>query len=214
MVVEFAPAGSGATQTFLLENSSNERVAIQLEVKTRETSPDGKENRKDTKDFLIFPEQLSLDAGERRNVRVTYIGEQNLKGEKPFRFIASQLPVDFKKKIKSDGVNLNFLLQYVASVYVSSSSASSNVQVESVQSKNEKIELVLKNSGNKHQLLNTMTLSFSAKDANGKTQKWKLNNEELKNYLSDNLLPNSKRKYVIAAPKDFPLNDLKVDFKL
>lgn len=210
MVVEFAPTGTKATQTFLLENTEKERVAIQLEATTRAMDINGKEQRGETKDFLIFPEQLSLDAGERRNVRVTYVGKQNLEKEFPFRLIASQLPVDFKKSEanKAASVNLHFLLQYVASIYVGPDSAKPKLEVAQLVAAKRagELELVLKNSGTKHRLLNDIQVIL----VNKKT-KWKLDQEQMKKISSENILPGGVRHFFLKPPADFGKENIKAE---
>lgn len=214
MIVDFGPSGAAATQTFLIDNTGKEKVAIQIEVLTRVVDQAGKETRKETKDFLVFPEQISLDAGERRNIRVTYVGEQNLKKELPYRLVASQLPVEFKKpEQKGASVNVNFLLQYVASLYVSDDKAKAKIEVESVKAKKAGAEVVLRNAGTKHLVLSDAKLIFSAKDSGGKNKEWQADAKALKDLASENLLPGSARRFVITLPKDFPQTGLRADIK-
>jgi fimbrial chaperone protein len=214
MIVDFGPAGAKATQTFLVDNTSKEKVAIQIEVVTRAVDPNGKETRGETKDFLIFPEQLSLEPGERRNVRVTYVGEQNLKKELAYRLVASQLQVDFKKpEPKGASVNVNFLLQYVASLYVSDDTVKPKIEVESVKVVKNKAEFVLKNAGNRHLVLSDAKLIFSAKGSDGKVKEWKADATALKNVISENILAGSTRRFVIELPNGFPQVGLRADIK-
>jgi fimbrial chaperone protein len=203
MVVEFAPAGPKTTQTFLVENPTKEKIALQVEIANRKISEDGKEDYTQiSPDFVIYPEQLSLEPGEKRNIRVTWVGNPKPEQELAYRMIASQLPVSLQKPTdRADvKVNLKFILQYVASIYVMPEGVRSDLKVVSAKSlSNGKLELIISNDGLSRQFLEKALVSFVG---NGKTVA--LNNKQMEPIRSENILAKSRRKFIIPLPADLP----------
>lgn len=168
MVITFSPTGKGKTQVLTVENTGTEKVPLQLEAFTRSVNSKGEEVRAKTEDFNIFPEQLVLLPNEKRNIRITWMNSLTDKIEKSYRIVATQLPIEFKEKnseSSSAGVNLNFLLQYVASAYVKPEGANPSVKLKSYKQLDPtKIRLKIKNEGTAHQLLKTKNLDILLTD--------------------------------------------------
>ena len=202
MVVEFSPSGKGATQSVLLENPGKERVAIQLEVMKRKIDVDGNEDRSEASpDFVLFPEQLTLEPGQKRNVRLTWTGEAAPTTELPFRLVASQLPVALQRPTNREDiqVNLKFILQYVASLYITPPGAKSKVVVEGASIKKEgTAALTVKNEGNSRRVLEGMHVKFfSGKEA------YEVPAAEMKDTRAQNVLAGGKRRLLLKVPNHF-----------
>ncbi|MBX3041274.1 MAG: molecular chaperone [Bdellovibrionaceae bacterium] len=165
MVIHFSPSGKGATQVVTVENTGAEKVPLRLEAFSRSAGKGGEEIRHKSSDFSIFPEQLVLLPNEKRNIRVSWIGQFEGRSEKAYRLVATQLPVQFKEKTdekSGSGVNLSFLLQYVASVYVRPSEAAPDVKVKAFRLTGDRqLEITVKNEGTAHQLLKTKSLTLT-----------------------------------------------------
>lgn len=206
MVIHFSPEGSKKTQVLTLENSSNEKVPLQIEAFTRTTDTKGDEVRKPTSDFVIYPEQVVLLPGEKRNVRLTWGGQLEGSQEKAYRIVATQVPVNFKEKnaqSKKAGVSLNFLLQYVASAYVVPEGARPNVKIKSVKLiDDKKIELSLKNEGSAHSVLRVKELVL----LDGKKKLIQLST--VKEIESSNLLAGTEKSFIIALPQSLKAQNL------
>lgn len=156
MVVHFTAKGKGATQVLKLDNPTGEKIPVQIEVVTRDEKT-GTEKREKTSEFTIYPEQVVLLPHEKRNVRITFSGELGNE-EKSYRIIASQLPVELKetnaKSKKATGANVTFMLQYVASAYVTPEGATADVKVKDVKLLSPKsLSVVVYNEGTAHRLL-------------------------------------------------------------
>ncbi|HPI40519.1 MAG TPA: fimbria/pilus periplasmic chaperone [Pseudobdellovibrionaceae bacterium] len=187
MVAEVSPQGEGTSQVFVVENNSKEKVALQFKATTRSYEVDGKETRSITTDFVIYPEQIALEPNDKRNVRVTYVGAPNIQIEKPYRLIATQLPVEFKKSQKIS--KLNFLLEYVAALYVNPTNTSPQIKVLSTKTSGDHTVLLeVENQGTQHQLLTDAKLSLILK-----TQTLDLNKKSFEEFRNENLLPKEKR---------------------
>lgn len=203
MVAELKPAGPKATQTFVLENPGEEKIAVELKAMTRELDAQGRETRKPVGEAInIYPEQVSLEPGARRSVKVTWVGEAAPARELAFRLVATQLPVDFKpQKARSGqaGVNLQFLLQYVASLYVTPDQVAPKVELESVErldpaekGKAPRVRLTLRNAGTAHQLLKGARVKVNGKELPG---------SETRKLETENLLPGGTRVFELAWPE-------------
>lgn len=167
MVVEFEPSGGRATQVLVIENPGDDKLPVQIEAFARSTDAKGAEVRNKTEDFVIYPEQVVLLPKEKRNVRVSWVGEISDGREKAYRLVASQLPVDFREQNsapkKSSTVNLKVLLQYVASAYVTPKGAVPLVQITEVKKVGaRKVAVTFHNAGSAHKVLLFKSLKVKA----------------------------------------------------
>jgi fimbrial chaperone protein len=187
-----------SSKTFSVENPGAESIALKIEATTREHDLLGKETRTPTKDFSIFPEQMILKANEKKNIRVSWIAQNELTKELAYRLVVTQVPVNLTKEAPlKRGASLKFLMQYVASLYVTPEKAQPLLTVESFKmiGKN-KAELILFNGGNKHQKLTDLSLRIrprkSAPDSG-----IVLTPKELSKLSVENVLAGSKRKFIL-----------------
>lgn len=212
MVLDFSPSGKGSTQTLQLENPGKESVAVQLEVMKRKIAENGEEDRSElAKDFVIFPEQLKLEPGQKRNVRITWTGDADPKQELPFRLVASQLPVELKRPTdRADvKVNLKFVLQYVASLYVVPAGAKSEVKVAEVKpAKDGKVDVVVVNEGTTRRVLEKAHIRFLA---GGRSLD--ANEAEMKDLRTQNILAGTKRRFRLSVPGDFKNPKAEISFE-
>lgn len=209
IVVHFS--GKQLTQVLAFENQGETKTPVQIEAFTRTMNEKGEEVREKTSDFVIYPEQLVLMPKEKRNVRVTYSGDVPENAEKAFRLVASQLPVEFAnpKEAKTAKVNLNFLIQYVASAYVTPLSARPQVKViDATWVAPKKVELTLQNEGGAHLVLVPKKLRLkhgdnlvAEMDAPAELQ-------------SFNLLAKTKVKIPVAFPMDIKKQELRAELEL
>ncbi|MGE3260670.1 MAG: molecular chaperone [Bacteriovoracia bacterium] len=212
MVVDFSPSGKNATQTLLLDNPGKERVAVQIEIMKRKIDIDGKEDRTEVAtDFAVFPEQLTLEAGQKRNVRVTWTGDQAPTTELPFRLVASQLPVTLNRPTNRADVNVNlkFVLQYVASLYVIPNDAKSRVVVAAAGTgKNGNAELLLKNEGNARKVLEKLQIKFV-----GEKGSYDVPENLMAEVRAQNILAGASRRFTFPVPKEFRVKKAEIRFE-
>ena len=205
MVAEMSSQGAKSSQAFQVENNGDSRVALQLELFKRTADSDGVEKRVATSDLVVFPQQLTLDAGVKRTIKVSWVAAGAVEAEQPYRLVVTQLPVNFKKDkpiSPQAGVNLSFLLQYVASIYVAPAQVRHNVVVASAERLGGgSIRITLKNEGTAHQLLRGMRLWIGPEKA-------EIKEEQLKILEADNLLPGEFRKFVVTPLLPLPVGTL------
>lgn len=210
MVIRFSPDGVAKTQVLSLENKGTEKVPVQIEVVSRDTDSKGEEIRKPSDDFTIYPEQVVLLPGEKRNVRLTWNGKID-KVEKAYRVIASQVPVNFKEKNAKakNGVSLKFLLQYIASAYVVPTDAAAQIKVKSVKLlSDKKLELVLANEGTAHRVLKLKELSV----LDGEKTVVKMT--EIKDFDGNNILAGKEKTFTIPLTNSIKASQLKAQIEL
>lgn len=191
--------GKDKNSIFVIENDSNEPIAIQMTVAKRAMDINGKEIQTEEKQAItLYPDQLIVPPGEKRSVKVTWNGgdKTKLSAEESYRVIAEQLPIDISKS-KKKGANIKVLLRYVAAFYVSSDDFESKIEMKSVETTKDEVKFILENTGKEHQVLTKLTLSFKSGD-----KTIEIPSEALKGMAGENVLANSKRAFT------FPNKDL------
>lgn len=202
---ELAPSGKSARQTFRIENTSNEPIAVELAMYSRNMTPDGKDILKDAEnDFVLFPAQAIVMPGKTQAIRLQWIGDPNPEKELAFRMICEQLPVTFGKD-QTEGGQVRLLVRFIASIYVAPRSARPNITVKSVSTgfdskRNRQLVINIINDGTAHSLLRDPVLTLTA----GST-KINLATDQLLGLASQNLLAGHNREFLLPWPKDLPV---------
>lgn len=163
MSVDFAPFGKDATRSFILDNQSSEKIAVQLSVVERKIDDHGVEKNTEVEDdFSVYPPQLVLSPGEKRTVRLTWQSKKEVtERELAYRLIAEQLPV-LTEKPEKKGALIRMLLKYEAALYVTPVGAKAEIVLEEARLLNEKkMQLTLANRGGAHQVLKNIEFNFN-----------------------------------------------------
>lgn len=223
--LNFDNKGPRAVQTILVENTTKNKIPVEIFAYER-SHVRGKEKRVRTRDFYFFPQQFILKPGEKRNIRLSWMGlrskkepkdktkrlkkgETNLDYEKAYRLEVRQVPVDLKKN-RGNKTGIKFLYNYVASLYVKPAKAKPFLEVYSYKKKNqETYEFEIQNSGSAHAILAFYDLE--ARQAKNKTliEILKQNSE----IQGVNLLPGERRKITLKVPKEMDSGKLEFEFK-
>lgn len=210
--LNFSPKGKKTVQTISLENTTDTKIPVEIFAYDR-THVNGKETRTLTRDFYYFPKQFILKPGEKRNIRVSWMGIRNKKApknkkkmmqkgkmsllkEKAYRLSLSQVPVDLKRQ-KNQKTGIKFLYNYVASLYVTPPNAKPDLKVLSHKFVgSDKIELEIKNVGGAHAILSGYNIH--TKGDNPLVMDIKKQKDEVQGV---NLLAGERRKVLMVAPK-------------
>lgn len=209
---EFTPDGRGSSQAFQLENDSDQTVAVQVSMLTREMQLDGSEiNLPADDDFAVFPSQILLRAGQVQTVRVQWAGTDNPPQELSYRILAEQLPVNFTRE-PAVGAKINVVIRYLGSVYIVPPGAKSDVAIESVvptegQNNEALLEVTFHNRGTAHTILRDLKLTLKV-DATTV----ELDSKALSGIAGENLLAGAKRRFVLPRPAELPEGPVEVDF--
>lgn len=209
MVANFTPAGEGATRIFRVENEGKEKIAVKIEAFTRSIDDKGKETMAPSKDFKIYPDQMSLNGSDSRAVRIVYLGPKDMEQETAYRIVASQLPVSFKEDKKQTGIK--FLFQFVASVYVTNENYYPKIEIEPIKRLDkDTVRLSVVNKGQRHVVLKNVKVEM--KDNSGKAV---VLGDIVKNWDGENILSGRRRVFKVKTTSDFDpaKNPPKVEIK-
>ncbi len=220
----FAVSGQKATQSFLVTNTGKKATAIQIKMVKRQVDLDGKEINTDADDdFILYPPQMLVKAGERQTVRVTWVGNASPTQELSYRIIAEQLPVDLTEIRQIQGsttVAIKVLFKYIGSVYIAPPNVSPNVSLESAVcqvetdktgKKDSKLQLTFANQGTAHAILTDLRLNLSP--IGKETIPVKLEAKQLIGVNGENILAGSKRRFSLPCPAGLPNEKLSGTFE-
>jgi fimbrial chaperone protein len=207
---DFEPSGREATQTFRLQNDTDKEVAVAIGVMTREISIDGQETNNETQDFVVFPRNALIGPRQTQMVRVQWRGPAAAK-ELAYRIIAEQLPI--KASLDPNARAIQIVVRYVGSLYVVPPGGRPDLQVDSARAAKaandqRMLEVVLQNRGRAHTLIDEPRLQVSA---GGETHS--LNSASLRTLQGENVLAESKRRFLIPWPGDLPFEKPDVKFE-
>jgi fimbrial chaperone protein len=224
MLTNFATSGQKATQSFVVKNTGKKSTAIQIRMVKREIDLDGKEiNANAEDDFILYPPQMLVKAGESQSVRVTWVGETSPLKELSYRIIAEQLPIDLPEIIQTQGattVAIKVLFQYMGSVYVVPPNVAPNVTLDSAicqpetdktGKKDNKLVLTFANQGTAHTLLNNLRLNLAP--VGKEASLVRLEDKQLRGVNGENMLAGSKRRFSLPCPVGLPNEKLTATFE-
>ena len=201
LVQEFSGSGPGSKQVFRVGNEGDGPIAVQVEIKGRHVATDGRETLSDAdQEFLIFPPQMVLKAGEERLVRVQWLGDPAPTRQLGYRIIAEQLPVNFDNEQPASN-QLRILVRYEGSIYISPPGAESRLGVTATARTGaggeRQVFLVFANTGTAYQVMRNLELTLtSTVDATTVT----LTLEQLKGVSGQNVQAGRERHFAIAWP--------------
>ncbi len=221
--LNFSNKGKSVVQTILVQNTTDAKVPVEIFAYDR-IHVAGEEKRVRTRDFYYFPKQFILKPGEKRNIRVSWMGvrskqppkdkklamkkgKTSIVQEKAYRLEIKQVPVNLKKnKLKKTGIK--FLYNYVASLYVTPSNAKSNFKVLSYKRlSTTKVELEIKNAGGAHAIMAQYNLQ--TKGDNPMVIDMAKQEDDVRGI---NLLAGEKRKVVFSVPASIGRGNLTFEF--
>jgi len=158
----FSPSGRGATQSFRLKNEGQDYIAIRISMFTREIDDHGKEFREAADElFTVYPRQVVLKPESIQTVRVKWEGPADISREQAYRILIEQVPVDFGGEAARDS-GIQILFRYLGAIYICPPGASADVVVHDTEITGgedpETLEITLHNRGNKHSILNDLTI--------------------------------------------------------
>lgn len=207
---EFGP-GRLAVQTFKVENSDAQPVAVELSVHSRGMAGNGEDILAPTPEaFTVFPDQIVLQPGETQSVRVQWNGTEVPTSEVAYRLMAEQLPID----IGGDGASrsgLKLMVKYLAALYVrpAEPAAVLEASVSADSREGQKLAKVLvSNTGNAHAVLQADMLELYAGG-----QKVSYTPEQREQVHGKNVLPGVQRELLLPWSPALDAGALTVQLK-
>jgi len=193
--VDFSPSGRATTQVFRLENTNPEPAAVEISMKTRQMARNGDDVLGDADEqFSIFPAQVVLQPGQVQTIRVQYTGPAEIDGERAFRLIAEQLPIDVGQAPQNGG-RMRLLVKYVASAYVVPANVKAVLSVQSIQMTTDSsgtwLDVTVVNDGTTRKILRDARLVVGSTTLEGAA---------VKGLAGENILAKTTRTFRIPAP--------------
>ncbi|MFJ1518408.1 molecular chaperone [Acinetobacter sp. ABJ_C1_1] len=137
-----------------LYNQSNESADLQARI-FEWTQNNGQDQLTPTDEITISPPFLKLKPSESYNLRVVRINPEPISGEKTYRIIIDELPKPVDSRKASQGVNV--LLRSSLPVFVVNKDAITQLNWK-IDTHPKEAFLNIRNIGNRHALLNDLTL--------------------------------------------------------
>ncbi|QWZ58980.1 fimbria/pilus periplasmic chaperone [Acinetobacter pittii] len=143
-----------AASSISLYNQSNDSADLQVRVfEWRQNA--GQDQLIPTEEIAISPPFLKLKPNDSYNLRVVRINPTAISGEKTYRIIIDELPKPIDSRKAAQGVNV--LLRSSLPVFVVNKDAMTKLDW-SIQQEQNNAYLTISNVGNRHALLNNLTL--------------------------------------------------------
>lgn len=143
--------------SYTLENLSQRKAAYQIKAVTREILSNGEEDLQATKLIRVFPSKIILSPGQKKRIKVIYLGKKNIAKEQSFRVLFNSLDLDVSDSQKKTGVITKY--NFATTFYVTPKDAEADLNTHIVK-KNNRYQLQLKNSGSKHIILRNWKLDL------------------------------------------------------
>ena len=140
---------SGKSSSALLEiaNQSAEPLRLQLSISSWDQSPAGEMVLGATEDIVLFPSLMTVEAGEKRKVRMGMVGPRSV-SEKSYRIVVEELPP--LKLTPSDGGQIRVLTRMTIPVFLEPSKVVSSGQIAGLTLQNATASFEIRNTGNTH----------------------------------------------------------------
>lgn len=207
MVYDLSPSGAQASKTIRVQNTSEEKLPIEIYAEKRIIHEDGSESREPADDdFLIFPPQAILEPNGVQAIRVQYIGDPAIESSKGYVVTVAQIPVDLNN-LESSGVQFTF--QFGTSVNIIPQGAKAKISVLSTTAKEGQIAINVKNIGKSYTRLSIGQWILS----NNEGKKVTIEGNELKEAIPQPLIqPNTTRNITLPLPDGWEKSDIKAEF--
>lgn len=211
------PTGSAATASFVVQNGSSTKVPVQISIVARDPAPDGTERYTETAeaddDWQIYPPQLVVGPGEKRTVRVTWMGNASPKKELAFRIIAEELPLNVdepEKKLRVAEAKVQLSTKYVGSIYVAPKGVKPLLTYRAARV-GDHLVLDVENTGTAHQVLKSGKLKLANLGGPRTVEMfWK----DLVPLYGANILPGKTRHFVLPWPGMLSAGPIKASLEL
>lgn len=146
-----------------VKNESLEPLSFQLQAMAWTQDEAGKDQYAETQNLVFFPKIMTVAPGEEGLIR---IGSKNaiVPTEKTYRLFIEEMPGAAKKPAES-GAQINVLIRFGAPVFITPLKPEDKLDIERLDISQGLLTLAVKNTGNRHQMVQGIALKGS--DAHG-----------------------------------------------
>lgn len=187
-----------------IKNEDKQKLSFQIDAREWTQDASGKDQYADTNGLIFFPKIMSVEPGEEGLIRVGARAAA-VPTEKTYRLFIEELP-GATKKLEGSGAQINVLIRFGAPVFVAPLKPQDSLDIESFNLAKGNVTLSVKNTGNRHQVVQGIELKGT--DAAG--------NPVYTLTLADRyLLTGTAKAYTTAIPADqcAKITRLSLEFK-
>lgn len=220
--VSLSSSGSNSSFIYTLKNESDYVVPIDISINEFSKDIDGNHIQGEVvyDDFIIYPAQFILDAGEKRSVQVRWIGEPVVDVEKTYTILCKEVLLpDESKKTENKVAVVKIKRNYEGRLYIEPKYCKPDIVIKEVNSPlnsngEQELEIVVENKGNKHGDLSSFSFEISqqSEDNSDKIYRKVLTSKDIPKMVSS-VLAKKERRYKILWPEEIPFGNISVELK-
>lgn len=154
---------------FSVINNGSDKIDFQVSAKVWSQDENGKDVYADTEDIIFFPKVMTVEPNSQRAIRIGMKTPPSAR-EKTYRLFVQEIPtprkaadVEVQKKVRA-GVTIAF--RFALPIFIRPLKPQESYEIERVEVAGSAVKAMVKNTGNVHVKLRSVT--FSGKDADGK----------------------------------------------
>jgi len=201
--------GSVKSGAFSVINGGNEKLNVQISAKEWSQDEEGKDVYEEAKDLVFFPKIMTVEPNEQRAIRVGVKVPAVLQ-EKTFRLFVEEIPSPKKDSdMKPAGkitAGLTIAFRFSTPIFVKPVQPKESGIIEKIGMSGGAVRATVKNTGNVH--FKVLTVTFSGKAIDGK----ELFSQEVAGWY---VLHGKSRPFEVVVPQEFcdRLATIKVEAK-
>jgi len=181
---------------FSVINGDKEKLNVQISVQEWTQDAEGKDVYTDTMDIVFFPKIMTIEPNEQRAIRVGVKGPPSLK-EKTFRLFVEEIPSQTKatdaQVTGKLSAGLTIAFRYAVPIFLKPVRIQESGVIEKIEMSNGVAKATIKNNGNIH--IKLLTVTFRGKGTNGK----ELFSKDVAGWY---ILQGLSRPYEVIIPKE------------
>ena len=216
IVAQFSSEGPGSSRSFVIRNTHQQPIALQIEVFKRSADALGNETREpEYDDFIVTPPQMVIAPGNSQSIRAQWVGEANPETELAYRFVVTQLPIRFERDNSDEDVNIDVAMgyKYEAAIYVLPDGGKPSAEVsksEAILNEDgeETLRVTINSVGERRAILISPTLSVT-----GNNQNIDITGEALAPLNNKNILAGTQTVVELPWPESLPFGDVSATLK-
>ncbi len=205
ITISMTTSGKSSHSIAQVINRSNETLPIIIKVTERKLLENGNEDRPETKELTVFPNQFLLAPKETKMIKISWQGNQKIPNEQSYRIIVEEVPVEFSPSAQGRG-SVRIMINYVGSIYVNSDSTTPKLnldKIEILKNEHDKLSLLFNNVGTSHAIIKNPVIELTAKKlSQNLVKKITLEKKQLELINGKNVLAKSLLRINIPIPNE------------
>ncbi len=140
-------------------NEGRERMNLQVAVSEWTQDAEGKDAYTETSDIVFYPKIMTIEAGDQHIIRAGVKGPLPLR-EKTYRLFIEEIP----EPKKAEGAKVTIAIRFAPPIFVKPPAETGSGSIEKIDLSNGRLTAVVKNTGNVHVTVTSVTMRGAASD--------------------------------------------------